>query len=289
MAGSTPTPLSPTRNIGARARAFLQASVARLRRRLPRRIAGSTLALRLDLIGQGAAIRPRQPGPVWQSWANTVLQTSEDVDLAVREVAACGLAPHADRPKNWDRLVALGAILERFPRDAAILDAGSTLSSKLLPWLYLYGYRRLHGVDLTYENPIRRGPIRYERMDLTRTTFPDESFDAIACLSVIEHGVPLDAYVREATRLLRPGGLLITSTDFWCEPVSTGGQEAYGVPIKIFTPAEIEQCVALAAEAGLRLTGPLTLDCADRVVNWSRFGLDYTFVNFVLEKPRSTS
>lgn len=289
MAGSTPTPLSPTSNVGARARAFLRASIARLRRRLPRRIARSALALRLDLIGQGAAIRPRQPGPVWRSWANTALQTSGEVDLAVREVAACGLPPHPDRPKNWDLLVALGAILERLPRDAAILDAGAPQYSKLLPWLYLYGYRRLFGIDLTYKRPFTLGSIRYEPMDLTRTTYPDGSFDAIACLSVIEHGVPLDAYVREAARLLRAGGVLVTSTDFWCDPVDSGGREAYGVPIRIFTPPEIEQCVALAAEVGLQPTSPLALDCTDRVVNWSRVGLDYTFVNFVLEKPRSTS
>lgn len=289
MADSTPAPLRRKSSIGPRARAFLQASSARLHRRLRRRLAASSLGLRLGLIAEGSAVRPRQPGPIWRSWANTALQTREDVELSVREVAECGLVPHADRPKNWDRLVALGAILERFPRHAAILDAGSTQSSKLLPWLYLYGYRRLHGVDLTYTRPIRRGPIRWEPMDLTRTTFADQSFDVIACLSVIEHGVPLDAYIREATRLLRPGGLLITSTDFWCSPVETGGQEAYGVPIRIFTPAEIDQCVGLAVEAGLRLTSPLSLDCNERAVTWSRFGLDYTFVNFVLEKPGSLS
>lgn len=285
MAGSSQA--SPRRKSGSgpRAQRLLQSAGARLHRRLPGSLASTGLGLRLRLIAEGSAIRPRRPGPVWRSWANTVLQTSADVDRAVHEVAGCGLGPHADRPKNWDRLVALGAILERFPRDAAVLDAGSTQKSKLLPWLYLYGYRRLHGVDLTYEEPIRLGSIRYERMDLTRTTFPDGSFDAIACLSVIEHGVPLDAYFREAARLLRPGGLLITSTDFWCSPVDTGGQEAYGVPIKIFTPAEIEVCIGLAADVGLRPTGALALHCAERVVRWTRVGLDYTFVNFVLEKP----
>lgn len=288
MADSTTTPV-PKRSFGPRVRAFVRGSSGRVHRGLSRRIAASSLGLRLSLIAEGSAIRPRPPGPAWRSWANTALQTRDDVDASVREIAECGLAPHADRPKNWDRLVALGAILERFPRDAAILDAGSTQSSKLLPWLYLYGYRRLHGVDLTYKRPIKRGPIRYQPMDLTRTTFPDQSFDVIACLSVIEHGVPLDAYVREATRLLRAGGLLITSTDFWCSPVPTGGQEAYGVPIKIFQPEEIEGCVALAVEAGLRLTGPLNLECAERAVTWGRFGLHYTFVNFLLEKPRSLS
>jgi SAM-dependent methyltransferase len=121
-------------------------------------------------------------------------------------------------------------------------------------------------------------------MDLTRTSFPDASFDAIACLSVIEHGVPLDAYVREMARLLKPGGLLVTSTDFWCESLDTAGQEAYGVPIRIFTPAEIEAWLAQAAEVGLVQTGPVDLGCEERVVTWARANLRYTFLNVVLEK-----
>ena len=121
-------------------------------------------------------------------------------------------------------------------------------------------------------------------MDLTRTTFDEASFDAVACLSVIEHGVPLDAYVREMARILKPDGLLITSTDFWCEPVDTGGQEAYGVPIRIFTPVDMEAWLAMAADAGLVPTAAVDLACDERVVTWQGVGLRYTFVNVVLEK-----
>jgi SAM-dependent methyltransferase len=244
----------------------------------------SSLALRWRLRSEGAALRPGPPGSLWRGWTNACLLTHEDADRARREVARMGLPPHKDAPKNWDLLVAIGLILDRIPRAGTILDAGSTQYSKLLPWLYLYGYRSLHGIDLTYDRPMRRGPIRYRPMDLTRTTFADRSFDAIACLSVIEHGVSFDSYLREAARLLKPNGLLITSTDFWCEPVETGGQEAYGVPIHIMTPAEVESCVALATDHGLHLIRPLDLRCDERVVRWARFGLDYTFTNFVLEK-----
>jgi SAM-dependent methyltransferase len=216
---------------------------------------------------------------------NTALQSNAEVEEACAAVVGAGLPPHGDRPKNWDLLVALGLILDRVPRSGAVLEMGATQYSRLLPWLYLYGYRALRGIDLIYSGPLKAGPIRYDGMDLTRTSFPDASFDAIATLSVVEHSVDLGAYLREAARLLKPGGVLITSTDYWCEPVGTGGQEAYGGPIRIFGPNDIRAFAQrTAAAAGLVPVRDLDLVCDERPVEWKRFGLRYTFVNVVLEK-----
>jgi SAM-dependent methyltransferase len=242
------------------------------------------IPLRKRLEWQGARLDPEPPAEIWRDWENAVLRTRGQGAAARQALTDAGLHPHPDEPKNWDALLALGLILDRFPPTARVLDAGATLYSRLLPWLYLYGYRRLHGVDLTFEEPVEMGPIRYEGMDLTATSFEPRSFDAIACLSVIEHGVPIEAYLREAARLLRPGGLLITSTDFWCEPLLTGGKEAYGVAAHVFTPAEIEACIAEGRRHGLRLTRRLDLRCEDKVVHWDRIDLDFTFAAFVLER-----
>jgi hypothetical protein len=62
--------------------------------------------------------------------------------------------------------------LERAPRSARILDGGAAFFSVLLPWLFLYGYRRLVGVNLSFEKLLRLGPIRYEYGDITRMRFP---------------------------------------------------------------------------------------------------------------------
>ena len=43
----------------------------------------------------------------------------------------------------------------------AILDAGAEIYSNVLPALFLYGYRDLHGINLGFSDPTRRGPIRY--------------------------------------------------------------------------------------------------------------------------------
>jgi 2-polyprenyl-3-methyl-5-hydroxy-6-metoxy-1,4-benzoquinol methylase len=82
--------------------------------------------------------------------------------------------------------------------------------------------------------------------DITHTEYDAATFDAITCLSVIEHGVDLDAYFREMSRILKPGGILITSTDYWQAPIDTKGQEMYGVPIHVFTQQEIRHAIELA-------------------------------------------
>jgi len=152
----------------------------------------------------------------------------------------------------------------------------------VLPWLYQYGYRNLTGIDLVYAAPIRRGPIRYEFGDMTKTQFADAAFDVICSMSVIEHGVDVPRYFAEAARLLRPGGLLITSTDCWRDHVDTRGQTAYGAPIKIFTMHEIAGMITAAQGFGLRSLRELDLDCDQPAVKWARFGLEFTFVCFTL-------
>jgi hypothetical protein len=236
------------------------------------------------LVREGAVLPPRRPDARWRSWVNRALVDATQVEAAIAEVARCGLPAHNDRPKNWDLLVALGAILEHTRPADPVLEMGAPRYSRLLPWLALYEYRALDGIDLVFEAELRDGPIRYRPMDLTATTFPDRSFAAIACLSVVEHGVDIERYLAEAGRLLRPGGILVTSTDFWCEPVEVAGLEAYGGAVRIFGPEDLAGWVAIADRHGLEPLGPLDLRCGERVVNWERLGLRYTFANVVFRR-----
>jgi SAM-dependent methyltransferase len=277
IAGAT----SGARRIGRRMRRMVRVSTRR------RRYDRNEVDFRTAIVRQGGTLEPRRPARAWRPWRNTALRSRDDVDTAVSTLVTAGLVPHPDRAKNWDGLVALGTILERVPRRFEVLEMGAARYSPLLRWLYQFGYRGLVGIDLVYAEASRRGPIRTLPMDLTNTTFEDGSFGAIACLSVIEHGVDTEAYLREASRLLRPGGVLVTSTDYWPDATDTRGATAYGAPVRVFERPEIEAFLASAARHGLFPIGPVDLDTQDRVVHWDRVELDYTFlVLSLVKRPR---
>jgi len=250
---------------------------------MPKRDAAER-AFRKEMQVAGASMQPMPLSDAWKRWANRALRNQAEVDAAIAMLREAGLVPHGDRPKNWDALVALGTLLERVPRRQRILDMGATQYSPLLKWLYQYGYRRLVGVDLVYDEPVRRGPIEYLPMDLTATTFPDRSFAGIACLSVIEHGVDIDRFLAESARLLSAGGVLVVSTDYWPEPIDVGDRQAYGHAVRIFDRSSLADLVERAKPHGLEPIGTVDLDADERAVRWERMDLDYTFAVLVLQR-----
>ena len=215
---------------------------------------------------------------------NAVLQTRQEWEKAAEQVWRLGLPAHFQSEKNWDSLTALDCILRRTDKTAMILDAGTELYSVILPCLFLYGYKNLIGINLVFDQPLGLGTIRYEYGDIANTTFRENTFDAITCLSVIEHGINLQDYFREASRILKVGGFLITSTDYYPSPIDTRNGIAYGVPIHIFTKEEIMAALDTARDFGLELTSPLSFESKDKTVRWEEFDLCYTFMVFTLEK-----
>lgn len=216
---------------------------------------------------------------------NRVLQSRAEWQQAARRGRALHVPLHRAEEKNWDHLAAVDAIVAATPRSARIFDAGAEFYSNVLPALFVHGYSELYGMNLSYADPARRGPIRYLPGDITKTGFPDGYFDAITCMSVVEHGVPLEAYFREMFRLLKPGGILITSTDYYPEPIDTGNRSAYGTPIKIFSKPEAQAMIALAGRYGFAPTGEIDWECAERPIRWEQYRLDFTYLIFTLRKP----
>ena len=217
---------------------------------------------------------------------NGVLQSRTEWEQALQRGKELRLPLHRAEEKNWDHLAAVQAIAGSCPRSAVVLDAGAEFYSNVLPALFVYGYEHLYGMNLSFTAPARRGPIRYLPGDITRTVFPDFFFDAITCMSVIEHGVPLRPYFQEMFRLLKPGGILITSTDYYSDPIVTKNQVAHGSPVKIFSRQEAEEMLSMAQKCGFELTSPIDLDCTKRPIRWDLYDLEYTFLIFTLCKPQ---
>lgn len=218
---------------------------------------------------------------------NTTLKTKADIQRYIEVAARMGYVHRHDPPKNWDNVKALDWVMTHHPdRDSIILDAGGIPASAFLPTLQSFGYRRLVALDLSNPDPARyQGNIVYKRGDITKTGYPDNYLDAVGCLSVIEHGVPLEEFFAEMARIMKPGGSLLVSTDYWDEKVDNpDGRQAYGVPVHIFSRQEMEQAVAIAAKHGFEVSGPVDYECQERTVSW--MGFDYTFilVCFVLKR-----
>lgn len=195
------------------------------------------------------------------------LKTQQQVEEHYTAASELGLPLHKGVEKNWDFLAAFSQIFQRANRKDVILDLGSGPSSVILNWLHLYGYKNLYGCDLLIENA-RSGHIEYRHENIQNTHYPDNFADVITCLSVVEHGVDSKALFQECQRLLKPNGLLIISTDFWCESHDlTDVFDELG-PVTIFTPQTLQQeYFEIAADCGFQVMGEPQFDCQELVVN----------------------
>jgi SAM-dependent methyltransferase len=234
-----------------------------------------------------AARRGAEPQALPLVEPTAVLQDAEQWRVAVDEARRRRLPLHRDLPKNWDTLGAASTVLAHVGPDARVLDAGAARYSTLLVWLYLYGVRDLVGINLEFRRTVRHGGVRFEPGDATATRFDTGSFDAVTCLSVIEHGVPVAAFLAECARILRTGGVLVISTDYAEEPPDTSGKVAYGTPVHVFSPAEIDELIKLADNAGFDLDGSFQPAHVETPVHWKRHDLRYTFVRLTFVRRAS--
>jgi SAM-dependent methyltransferase len=231
-----------------------------------------------------------------------VLTSSDQIRAARRRLRdlGCSFAPNAwarwlrrcgwrggldlgDRLKSWDVLRTIEFLRERVPSDQGVLDLGA-YCSETLPALHRLGYTALAGLDL---NPaLGRMPfaesIDYRVADFLASPFADGAFAAITAISVIEHGYAPARLFPELARLLRPGGYFLASFDYWPEKIDTAGIDLFGMDWRIFSRAEVEEAVAVAARSGLAPVGPLVLDAGDDVIHWG--GKRYTFAWLALRK-----
>jgi SAM-dependent methyltransferase len=198
-------------------------------------------------------------------------------------------------------------------RESFVLDVGC-YESPILPMLKRLGFINLYGCDLvlkssdcnpnfTNNNNNNNSSFKYHEdyepiakmysdksyklsiRDIEDTNYSDQMFDYVTSLSVIEHGVNIERYFREMSRIIKSNGYLLTSTDYWPDKlVNNKTVLSKRTPDNIFSREEIENLVEIADKNGLKLIEPIDFEYKDKVVRWNSIGLDFTFIFFAMRK-----
>lgn len=215
-----------------------------------------------------------------------VLQNWQEIETATRALQRSSLPSHLTIQKNWDQWL-LAQLLQAsdIDRQSKILDLGCG-DCCTLEFLATLSYDNLHGIDLTVKlDPDASSAYQLYQGDLTATPFPDRAFDVAVSISVIEHGVDLDAFFREAYRLLKPNGLLFVTTDYWQHKISIDSSiQPFGLSWSIFSQPEIEEAIELARTHGFTVDQNREIPaCTETTVSW--YEKDYTFIALTFKKP----
>lgn len=148
---------------------------------------------------------------------------------------------------------------------ARVLDVGA--GDSIFPvYLARQGYA-VTAVDLEFDGSLGRRhgvEIDYLKADMTSLPIPMESFDAVFCISVIEHlpdeGVP--RALSEMWRVLRPGRPLLLTTDYYEDAEAEIWHRSPGLEFRvdwrIFDEARLRRLILDAP--GWRTDGDLELD-----------------------------
>jgi SAM-dependent methyltransferase len=114
------------------------------------------------------------------------LRAIEDGIALARRCRAAGERPRAlTGPAETDeRVVEIPWVLGRVPAGGRVLDVGSANAEPLYLEALLAAAPGAVGVDLA---PTHASGLRVERADLRRLPFAKRSFDAVCCISTLEH------------------------------------------------------------------------------------------------------
>jgi SAM-dependent methyltransferase len=103
----------------------------------------------------------------------------------------------------------------RLPEGGRILDVACGLGASTSRLGERHGPANITGINVSaaqIADARQRAPgSEFAVMDATRLDFPDNHFDAVICVEAAFHFDTRDRFLREACRVLKPGGILVLS------------------------------------------------------------------------------
>ena len=207
---------------------------------------------------------------------NCFLQSMAEINEATAEIQNYSLIPHGLSCKNWDIM----RILPRI-KDGDFCDLGADGSFILNNLAHCGHVGKKYGIDLQFAADREEGEIKYFKGDLMHTPFADGEFETLTCLSVVEHSVSYSELAKECARLLKPGGQLFLTCDYWTPKPDTSLTKLYSLDWNILDRANVEELVAEMEKVGLKITSDINWATNEQVINPSYCspvqGVSYTF------------
>jgi SAM-dependent methyltransferase len=207
---------------------------------------------------------------------NFFLQSRADVDSATKFLEDNGYITSGLSCKNWEFFH-----VAPYLKDGALLDMGSSGSIVLDNAVKKKIVGEKVGVDLEYPpNVSSPEGMKLMRGDLMETGLPDESFDIVTSLSVLEHDVDFEKFAKEASRLLKKMGSLFVSFDYAPEKIDTSLTRLYSLRWNVLSKEDVIEFVRVCGEHGLELSGEIDWKTNEMVINpsyCSPANCEYTF------------
>ncbi|TAK97464.1 MAG: SAM-dependent methyltransferase [Verrucomicrobia bacterium] len=160
------------------------------------------------------------------------------------------------RPAPW--LDTRARFVTSTPRASALLDLGSSDGETLRHFAELRPDLRLFAADKFGAPEKYPAGCDFRRADFESASlpWPEARMDAVTCMHVVEHLQNCENLMREATRVLKPGGAIYFETP---HPKTTGlprlGEKFtmnfHDDPTHV-RPVPVEELAALATRCGLR-------------------------------------
>lgn len=203
---------------------------------------------------------------------------------------------HHDSQKNWDANIFCKELVN-LDRDSKVLDAGSGKRAFLAKIATEMGFKHVDSIDidnLSEETSKEYPGINHYFAPIEKSGLPENNYDVIGLLSVIEHVKSDKVVIEEISRILRPGGKLLLSTDFWPQPIDTTGIYPYGKDapeMRIYNLNTVRSLFDLLEEQNFvipkqafDLLQQSSQKLKQKVIHWDRVNRSYTFLYLKLTK-----
>jgi SAM-dependent methyltransferase len=184
--------------------------------------------------------------------------------------------------KNWETAHIVSDL-----SDGNLLDMGNAESCILKNALLKGIPGAKYCIDL--RSPAAHLPaVGYLIGDILAVPLPDAYFQNITCLSVLEHEVELPRFAQEVSRLLKDGGRVYVTFDYWEPKLDTTLLKIFDVTWNIFAKDDVLKLIAACKKEGLYLVEDIDWTLGDAVIDANYHSpvkeLAYTFGMLVFEK-----